>query len=265
MFKLIFLTGDHPRHLYIARALAKAGLLSKLIIERREHFIPKPPENISPKLVQLFTHHFAERERIEQKMFGPAKLPSCDTVYTTYDDLNSSDIKNFLEEEDPDLFLTYGCHKLTQETLEAVDGHKWNCHGGLSPWYKGAITHFWPSYMLEPQMTGMTVHELTQELDAGDVVHQCTAPLVAGDSLHQLGARAVVQLAEELPTLINLLKKKGALPTHKHKTNGMLWRSSAWRADHLSLIYEHYGDKIVDHYLEGNLIQSEPKIYRQFD
>jgi hypothetical protein len=33
---------------------------------------------------------------------------------------------------------------------------RWNIHGGLSPWYRGAITHFWPSYMLEPQLTGMS-------------------------------------------------------------------------------------------------------------
>ena len=45
-------------------------------------------------------------------------------------------------------------------------------HGGLSPWYKGGATHFWPTYLMEPEFTGITVHETTKDLDAGAIIHQ---------------------------------------------------------------------------------------------
>ena len=45
-------------------------------------------------------------------------------------------------------------------------------HGGLSPWYKGGATHFWPTYLIEPEFTGITVHETTKDLDAGAIIHQ---------------------------------------------------------------------------------------------
>jgi methionyl-tRNA formyltransferase len=153
---------------------------------------------------------------------------------------------------------------LSNETLSKVNGEKWNIHGGLSPWYRGGATHFWPSYMLEPQMTGMTVHELTQQLDAGDIVHQCTSDLVRGDGLHQLAARSVIKIAQELPELIELIAKGKNIEKVPHKTAGKLWLGHDWRPEHLKLIYQVYDDKIVDLYLDGEFSQSEPDLVRQF-
>ncbi len=178
--------------------------------------------------------------------------------------MNSAEVQALLRNEPPDLLLTYGCHKLSDETLTYANGECWNIHGGLSPWYKGAITHFWPSYMLEPQMTGMTVHDLTNELDAGPVVHQCVAELVRGDGLHDLACRAVTKLAEELPQLIAKLAADEAIIKKYHKTSGKLWPGRDWRPEHLRLIYEVYGDRIVDHYLDDKFEKREPRLYRQF-
>lgn len=263
--KIVFITGNHPRHAFLARALAKTGYLETIIVEEREHFVPLPSENINDDLKKLFIHHFDERERVELQMFNTVEWPNVNINMISKDELNSEKIRKILKDNSPDLLMTYGCHMLTDETLQSVQGEKWNCHGGLSPWYRGAITHFWPSYMLEPQMTGMTIHELTQQLDAGDIVHQCAARLIRGDTLHQLAARAVMQLGEELPFLISkLIEKKGKLIKKPHSTSGMLWLGSKWRPEHLKIVYEQFNDKIVDAYLDGNLENKSPNLYRQF-
>ena len=31
-----------------------------------------------------------------------------------------------------------------------MNGHPWNIHGGLLPWYRGCLTHFRPNYCTEP-------------------------------------------------------------------------------------------------------------------
>lgn len=263
--KIVFLTGNHPRHAFIARQLAETGYLESIVQEQRENFLPNPPERLDTKTRDLFVHHYKERDRVEAEMFGAPVFPDCFTHKTTMVDLNGKAVHKLLEDTQPDLLLSYGCHMLTQETLSCAKGEKWNCHGGLSPWYRGSITHFWPSYMLEPQMTGMTVHALTPELDAGDVVHQCAADLVRDDTLHMLAARAVLKLGEELPKLINLLKEKGSLKKKAHATSGMLWPSSKWRPEHLHQIYTHYNDRVVDAYLDGSITGKAPKLYRQFD
>ena len=67
-------------------------------------------------------------------------------------------------------------------------------------------THFWPSYFLEPQMTGMTIHDLTQDIDGGNIIHQNSVSLVKGDSLHDLACRAVKEMGNDLNILISKFK-----------------------------------------------------------
>ena len=38
--KILFMTGSHPRHAMIARAVASTGALAGLVIEQREAHIP---------------------------------------------------------------------------------------------------------------------------------------------------------------------------------------------------------------------------------
>ena len=261
---IVLITGTHPRHSHIAQAVASTGHLSALILEDRGNLLPVPPDNINQNLKTLFTHHFESREKAELKGFGEANFPLVPTWTVSEEELNHPQILSIIQRYEPDLLLTYGCHMLTDETLSYAKGEKWNCHGGLSPWYKGAITHFWPSYMLEPQMTGMTVHDLTSTLDAGNVVHQCCPKLERGDKLHDLAVKAVKVLAQELPKLVNKLASMQIINKLEHTTPGMLWLGSMWRPEHLEVIYEQYNDSIVDLYLDGKLQQRKPKLHRQF-
>ncbi|GEK10163.1 formyltransferase family protein [Pseudoalteromonas peptidolytica] len=263
---VVFITGNHPRHAFIARCLAETGKLKKLIIEQREGHIPEPPADLEPELKDLFRQHFTQRSEVELEFFGPAHWPDIEIITTDVEGLNGAEVQEHIRASNPDLLLTYGCHMLNRSTLACASGEKWNIHGGLSPWYRGAITHFWPSYMLEPQKTGMTVHELTQQLDAGDVVHQCVAPMVRGDGVHHVAARAVHKLGKELPDLLQLLYQQGADKITKvaHTTTGKLWLGSQWRPEHLRVIYQFYENRVVDYYLDGKLGKSEPKLHRQF-
>jgi len=263
--KVVFITGSHPRHAYIAQKLAAAGRLSALIIEQREEHVPKPPPELNKELTLLFREHFSIRHSVEISTFGDSTFPDVPTLHVNHSSLNTKITWEFISHHSPDLLLSYGCHMLSNETLSKVNGDKWNIHGGLSPWYRGGVTHFWPSYMLEPQMTGMTVHELTQQLDAGDIVHQCSSDLVRGDGLHQLAARSVIKIAKELPMLIELMASGKNIEKVPHKTAGKLWLGHDWRPEHLKLIYQVYNDKIVDLYLDGEFSQSEPELVRQFD
>lgn len=262
---IIFITGNHPRHKYIARRIADSGYLSTVISEVRESHVPTPPNHLTESSKTLFELHFKKRQDAESRFFEDKGWPDCRIVEISREDLNGSLVRSILAENPVDLLLSYGCHKLDDPTLDLVDGERWNIHGGLSPWYKGAITHFWPSYFLEPQMTGMTVHDLTNELDAGAVVHQAAADLIRGDGVHDLACRAVLKIGEELPSLISLLHESSMpLVKKRHKTGGKLWLVNDWRPEHLQLIYEIYEDKIVDHYLDGVFLNRSPNLVRQF-
>ena len=268
---IVLLIGNHPRHFHLANTVRCTGLLSGVVVEARESLIPAPPQGLDEALSRLFVRHFAERDAAEGKAFGEdAKLfdgqgfRGIDTHVTSLDDLNGPAVQSFIRDRQPGLLLSYGVHKLTPDTLAAAPRHRWNIHGGLSPWYRGAITLFWPSYMLEPQMTGITLHELTEAIDGGSVVHQTCAPLIRGDGLHELASRAVIAFVEEIPRLLARVMDEKIEPARPQRTTGRIWRARDWRPEHLRVVYELYDNRIVDRYLDGAFSSRAPKLVRQW-
>ncbi|WP_179379877.1 formyltransferase family protein [Jannaschia marina] len=261
MPKIVFISGDHPRHAQIAVTLAGAGCLAGWIRETREAFVPEPDGALPADLARLFRLHFERRAAAEERAFGHAPTRA-DGIGPRLDvpleDLNGPRVHRFLDDCRPELILSYGCHKLTPETL-AHAPRAWNTHGGLSPWYRGVITHFWPSYLLEPQMTGITLHETTEAIDGGGILLQTGVEMVAGDGLHDLAARAVDTYARALPGFLARCGRD--LPSGlRQRTTGRIWTSAQWRPEHLRPIYETWDDAIVDRVLDGTLTGRVPRL-----
>ena len=198
MLRIVAITGNQPRHRYLVEKIQRLGGLVGWILEQREPFIPDTPAGLDSKLSQLYMKHFANRKDSENRFFSPNEEISVPTIEITKNNLNSISTVKFINQLSPDLVISYGCHKLNKELIQNCTATFWNTHGGLSPDYRGVITHFWPSYNLEPQMTGMTLHQTSDQIDGGNVLHQEAANLVAGDGIHELAARAVVNYCESL-------------------------------------------------------------------
>lgn len=265
--KICFIVGDHLRHTYLYNSIASSFDISAAIVVVREPSIPNAPD-LEPSLRKLHDMHFERRLGAETWHFGNATplWKSSEHIKVDMASLNSVRCIEYMKQYQPDLLITWGVPILGNEMLAAIPGEKWNIHGGLSPWYRGTATHFWPSYMLEPQMTGMTVHRISPQVDGGEIVHQTVAPLVSGDGLHDLGCRAIIALCLEMSALLttfqHCLKDGRRLVYANQKTSGKIWRTSDWQPNHLRLIYELFGDRIVDSYLEGRFVTRPPKIFR---
>lgn len=263
MSNICLITGNHPRHKYFANKLISTGKVCSWIIEKREEFIPKPPSDLSEELKNLFNHHFSERDRIESEIFGSSKeiietiVPICKV---NVEELNTDKTIKFVKKHNPLLVLSYGCHTISSKFLQAVESRFWNTHGGLSPEYRGVTTHFWPSYFLEPQMTGMTLHETNDFLDAGEIIFQTAAPMVKGDTLHRLAARNVEIYCEELSSKIVNLDFSNLPRGNKQHSYGKVFTSKDWRPEHLRLIYEKYKDRIVDATLKNEIKGRNPDL-----
>jgi folate-dependent phosphoribosylglycinamide formyltransferase PurN len=258
---ICLITGDHPRHKYLASKLHESGKITGWIIEKREEFNPVVPIELDGVLKKIYIHHFKERSRIENMIFKGAdvrlKVP---TIEITKSELNKEKTFNFLEQLKPRLVISYGCHKLSSRLINIAKCRFWNIHGGLSPDYRGVITHFWPSYFLEPQMTGITLHETTNFLDAGSIIFQTAAPMVRGDTLHRLAARNIEYFSTELAKKINKLNLEKIPHGSEQDGYGKVFMASDWRPEHLVMIYEIYNDAIVDALLDGNISGRKPNL-----
>lgn len=261
---IVLITGDHPRHDYLAAQLYRTGLVTGWIREVREAFVPAPPETLSRCLRDLFVHHFEQRELAEAQFFGGELDVPSDALDVSLEELNGQRTREFLRYRNPRIVISYGCHKLDLDYLNVFEGTFWNTHGGLSPEYRGVITHFWPSYFLEPQMTGMTLHETTNDIDGGAILFQSSAKMVSGDSLHRLAARTVRDFARRLPEILTSLDLVDLPRGVTQKSTGRLFKASDWRPEHLTVIYDQFDDRIVDAVLKGELQGRVPRLVNVF-
>ena len=276
MTRVLLITGDHPRHLHAVVSIASVHEIAGWIIEAREPILPTIPISdsfIDAELKEFWDLHFQARYTSEYRFFvnecdefDLTSAKSMDSLSSRIlrvdkDSLNSTSTIAFVRETNADVAISYGCHVLRKNFLDEMPIEKYNIHGGLSPWYRGCITHFWPSYLLEPQMTGMTLHRLTHILDGGEIVHQNSASLVRGDGLHDLACRTVRSFQKELPSVITAIEK-GDYQLNAQKSSGKLWLASDWNAQHLKLIYGFFQDRVVDYCLDAGKTALTKKIIK---
>ena len=70
--KIVFISGDHLRHKYVADSLTNINAKISWIIEKREDKLPKIPKNLSNNLKRLFRDHFQKRLSAEKSYFKNA-------------------------------------------------------------------------------------------------------------------------------------------------------------------------------------------------
>ena len=258
--KILFIGGNHPRHLYYINKVARDYPLAGAVIQKREHMIPEPPQNTPKKYKDLWHRHFEGRDAAEYKYFGDQFYPDVDNlIEVTGDNLESNQVVQFVNSLRPDIVLIFGCGMIRGELARVLPEMTINLHLGLSPRYRGAATLFWPFYFLEPQWAGCTFHKIVHEPDAGDILHQCRPVLKKGDGIHDVACKAVIHAAGEIRRLLY------AYPDWKFKkqtATGKNFLASDFKAHHLSAIYEVFDNDIVDHYLDEKIEGREPKLWK---
>lgn len=263
--RLVIISGSHPRHLYVVNRMIETGLVAGLVLMRREQMIESVPSFLTQHIKELYEKHFRLRAEMEDGYFGQTdvmqirgKVPIQEIART---ELNDIKVEKFIKEVRADCIFSYGPDLLKDNILSAVNDFAFNLHGGLSHWYKGAATMFWPFYFLEPNYVGTTLHYITRKIDAGNIIQHTVPKLEYGDGMHEVACKAIVTATEDVMKIMQRMNMGEVFPGIEQQKNGKLFLERDWRPEHLRLIYDLYEDKIVDLYLNGEIGQSnEPKL-----
>ena len=92
----------------------------------------------------------------------------------------------------PDVVLVFGTGLLKRPLIDAFPGRILNIHLGLSPYYRGAGTNFWPLVNGEPEYCGATIHFLDVGVDTGPIIAHVRPAIRRGDGPHDIGNRTIV-------------------------------------------------------------------------
>lgn len=255
--KILTVTGSHPRHLYMIKSLKHAGHDVTSVVMRREN-LHAGGRNPGGKLAKM---HFNIREDVELQTFGDLSPRDFADIEIDAEQITKGHLSlSAVQLAQFDLGLVFGTSLLPASLLSILPRMTFNLHLGISPRYRGAATLFWPFYMLEPNWAGYTVHKLTDEPDAGDVVLRGAPGLERGMRMHDVAGAATHEGLEAMVKLASHLDSGHDLVYKKQIATGKNWLESDFREPHLQVIYEKFGDSLVDMYLDGDLGFIKPPI-----
>jgi len=191
--RVVLLTSVHTRHKWVAEIVNQYLELVCIITENKPVVYSKMMENS-----KIIYRHFKTNDLFENLYLGETtSLPSVPLLTLPRGDINNNDVVKYVSSKNPDLILLYGTSILKKNWFDVFDGKIINMHSGLSPYYRGSGTNFWPLYYREPEYVGTTIHVASPEVDAGDIICQIRPKIEITDTIYDINMKTLQNGAEK--------------------------------------------------------------------
>lgn len=254
MARIVILTGSELRHRFVRKALGVSegidvsrsyceGLTNSLVdmVDR------KPPNESEFQRAHLQARAHSERDFFDA--FDRLVPDRSNPIDIERGRINDGICARDIEALAPDLLVAYGCSLIKGRLLEAFAGRFLNVHLGLSPYYRGSGTNFWPLVNGEPEFVGATFMHIDPGVDTGEIIHQMRARVLPGDSPHQIGNRLIADMVQVYAAVIRNFDRLGRLPQPPIPADERVYRSRDLTEAATQKLYDRFAGGLVAKYL----------------
>ena len=185
--KALVLTSNKIRHKYYVQKIAENLEIVGVISEPKVRYYNELKENSS-----LVKEHFNKLSQYEKKYLGNPNFPEdIHILKLTKDEINSEVALSFAKDRNPDIIFLFGTCILKDIWLDTFPNKIINLHLGLSPFYRGSATLFWPIYNNCISCVGVTIHITSKKVDAGEIIARIKPYLEKGDNYYDINLKAI--------------------------------------------------------------------------
>ncbi len=250
MARAIVLTSTFLRHQYVVNHLARRHDIVGVWQEQKS-FRPERHAGSEEEL-RIVMEHFARRDASEEAYFGGEREvrlgPGSVHRIIPAGAINDPAEAGLMERLDPEVVLVFGTGILREPILKPFEGRIINLHLGLSPYYRGSGTNFWPLVNGEPQFVGGTIHALDAGIDTGPILAHVRPRIEEGDGPHDIGNKAIQAAAEVLADAARLACG-GALRLRPQRQKGLLYQRKDFNAEAVLTLYRNFENGMIEAYL----------------
>jgi methionyl-tRNA formyltransferase len=246
----VVLTSTFRRHQFVANRLAKGCDVAGVWQEAKTFVPERYAQNADDEAV--IRRHFAARDAAEDAWFACDAAVTLDrgAVHRCVGPAGCNDPGEVarMRALAPEVVLVFGTGILREPLLSTFAGRLINVHLGLSPYYRGAGTNFWPLVNREPEYVGATIHYLDAGIDTGPILAHARPAIEAGDGPHDIGNRAIVAAADALlaGAAAHVAGRAQAVPQW---SGGRLYRRQDFTAAAVRRLYEQFATGMIEDYL----------------
>ena len=254
MKRIVILTGSDLRHEYFRKTLASSPgirVLRSYCEDQRNDL--RSQVNLSAGSQRLRMQHLADREAAERDAFQTAIRSTPDLsnpVELVRGEINRAVYHDEIFALGPDLVIAYGCSIIREPLLSAFPGRFVNVHLGLSPYYRGSGTNYWPLVNKEPEYVGATFMFIDSGIDTGEIIHQIRAEVVRGDTPSSLGNRLIIRMTEVMERIVVGFEALKPAEQPSMPPRSRYYRSKDFTEESVVTLYRNFEDGLIDRYLE---------------
>ena len=192
--RVVVLTSTSPRHFAFASAIAKEHEVIVSYCEEKSF----DPRGVAVDVAEeaVLRKWFLGRDGAELEFFGETAFQfqrENESKIRIIDSgsINSASVLEEIRNVGGDAFVVFGSSLIKGGLLKLIEGRAFNLHLGLSPYYRGSATNFWPLVDGTLEYIGATIHLLDGGVDAGPIAHQARPLIEVGDTPHSIGCKAM--------------------------------------------------------------------------
>lgn len=248
--KALVLTSQAPRHRAYCHSIANHFDLSGIITEQKKNYYTQAREQ--SKLVRT---HFEKLASTEKDYFGDPSYP--DTEHLESNDINDAATLDWATHKNVNAVFLFGTRILSQQWLDAFPGKIFNLHLGLSPFFRGSATLFWPFYEKKLECVGVTLHLAVKEVDAGSIISRFKPEIKQGDNYYTITNQAIKVAIDKAPLkVIDYINGNTSL-VNQDLSLGNVYKKKDFNEEKLRSMLEYIGNGItaeqIQHIKESKL------------
>jgi phosphoribosylglycinamide formyltransferase 1 len=257
MKKIVILTGSELRHTFFRKLVSQSKEISVINSycegqEKSTKSLVKKGESIAnERLRHLSARSQSERDFFE--LFVQSSKDYSNPVNLRYGDINNDNHVQEIINSNPDLIVSYGCSIINSSLLTIFEGRFINVHLGLSPYYRGSGTNFWPLVNNEPEYIGATFMYIDSGIDTGKIIHQIRPEIFIGDTPHQIGNRFILLMSNTYKDIIINFDKLKKLPQSLNTNSEKLYREKDFTEESVISMYKNFQTGLVKEYLKNRI------------
>ncbi len=254
---IIILTGNQFRHKFFANSLINAFDI-KAVFSEGKVFSPasesSDDKKMTPEEKEIWDWHFGMAKDEEKKFFGSNTQFNTQNIFEIpKGEINSQEWRDKIASFKPDIIAVFGTSLLKDETIKICENGILNMHLGLSPYYRGSGTNFWPLYNNEPQYVGVTIHKIDIGIDTGPIIHQGRPNIEKGDNQHMIGNKTVIVGEKLMEKSIQELID-GTAKFYPQTNKGKLYQRKDFNVSHIPQLKQLMRSGMIDKYVEANVV-----------
>ena len=256
MKSVIILTGAEPRHTFLRKAIALSGAcdVARTYCEGLEQSLEERLKRSGAAEYGVQKTHVTARARSEEDFFSAFNRFTEDRSHPMFlakGAINDEEHVDAISQANPSLLAAFGCSLIKEPLISAFPHRFLNCHLGLSPYYRGSGTNFFPLVDGKPEFVGATFMYLDAGIDTGEIIHQIRARVFPGDTPHQIGNRLICDVAVVYSQILRDFDDLQPVAQPEEPEDVRLCKRKDFTSAATARLYEQFSSGMVDRYLEA--------------